>query len=274
MRKMCKMAFAAAVMMTMLLVSCQKADFSAAYEYVKTEKAYQTKAEGLQVEIELGCLEKEDDRNLAVYQLEAALKNARDFLGSFCRLDEPIQCRILSGDGFTTLGDRQLDIYYYETVPQPYTNYMIQILAGFETADWLREGLAAYGADQMGESLLDSYAASLTELDFIRTREEEEGGSKAKVTELAKALYAAEAQSEAAKLGDLLMAVSEFTEAEEAGKYRGAYCIYAGSFVEYLTDKMGLDAVMQIYQGADFSQVMGKSLEAARQGWIKERLTD
>lgn len=265
MRKMCCWLLAAVLL---LLVGCGSEKAPQSYTYQETEAGSVTETDHLQVTIEAGCLKETDDKDWAVYQLEQAYEKAASFLGVDGSAEEPIRCTICAGDGLTRIQEAALEIYFYETVEQPYTNYMIQTLAGINAPDWLREGLAAYGADQAGESLLNSYAATLTELDSYRTEEDKESPVEKDITTLAKALYVAGNQEEALLLGDMLLTMSQMEDPEMAGQYHGAYCIFAGSFVKYLVEEKGLEAVLKVYQGEDFNTVMGQPLATAQKAWI------
>ena len=271
MRRMCCLLLA--VLMLITVTGCGREEAPQSFEYTKTETAYHADSENLQVTIEVGCLEDENDRDWAVYDLQQAYLSASDFLGEAVSTGGPIRCMIYAGDGLSQVQPEGLDIYYYETVQQPYVNYMIQALMGLDAPDWLREGLAAYGADQADESLLDSYASGIEALDAFRVEEEAEAEAvTADITSLAVSLYTAGVQEDAIQLGDLLQATSQLESAEEAAQYRGAYCIYAGSFVAYLAEEKGLDAVLKVYQGEEFDAVMGQSLKAAKQAWITNTL--
>lgn len=261
----------AAAVLTLLLVGCSKADFSAQYDMTETDTGWEVQLENLQVDMESGCLESSEDRNLAVYQLQTAEKNALEFLGDAEAANKTIRCRFLAGDGLTQCTDGQIDIYYYATLPQPLTNLMIQVMAGTEAPDWLREGLGACGADRMGESLLDSYAACLEELEDRRTDRQ---ASEASISVLAADLYRKDVEKEALQLGDMMEGISRQKDAQAAERFRGAYCIYAGSFVDYLIDEHGMESVMRVYRGADFDDEMHTTWEKARESWIEERLTE
>ncbi len=268
MRRMCCILLV--LCLTFVGVGCSGEKAPQSYEYTESETVAVTETENLQVTIENGILEKQNDRDWAVYNLQQAHLNAVSFLGEGYAVTEPIRCCIYAGDGLTQMEEGALDIYFYETVEQPYTNYMIQILAGLDAPDWLREGLAAYGADLAEESLLSSYGSVLIELDSLRNVDEEEKAEYADVSALARLLYEAGSHEEALELGDMLETMSQMETAEEAAQYRGAYCIYAGSFVKYLAESKGLDEVMKVYQGEDFTAAMGKSLTAMHKAWIAE----
>lgn len=265
-------------MMVLLVAGCGAQKAPEAYEYKEENGQFVTQTEGMQVYIEEGSFETEEERDWAVYRLKEALQSAKSFLGEKNNGKSDIACRVHAGDGFTEITEEGLEVYYFGTVEQPYTNYMIQVLVGTEAPDYLREGLAAYGADQMKESLLNSYGAPLTALDSFRQTEKdekaEEEGPYIGITELAKALHEAKVEPEAAKLGDLMAAISQAENGQAAGEYRGAYCIYAGSFVEYLAEEKGLDAVLSVYRGKNFEEVMGQPLEKVRQSWLQERLVE
>ncbi len=272
MRRMCCILLMLCLAFTFVGCSGEKAPQS--YEYTESETVAITETENLQVTIEKGILEEQNDRDWAVYNLQQAYANAADFLGEEYAAENPIRCCIYAGDGLTQIGEGALDIYFYETLEQPYTNYMIQTLAGLNVPDWLREGLAAYGADLAEESLLSSYGSTLPELDSLRNEKDEEKAEYADISALARLLYEAGSHEEALELGDMLETMSEMETAEEAAQYRGAYCIYAGSFLKYLAESKGLDEVMKVYQGEDFTAAMGKSLTAMHKAWIAETFTN
>ncbi len=272
MRRMC--CFLLVLCLGFAAIGCGGEVAPQSYEYTESETVAIAETENLQVTIENGILEEKNDRDWAVYNLQQAYANAVSFLGEDFAAAEPIRCCIYAGDGLTQIGEYALDIYFYETVEQPYTNYMIQILAGLDASDWLREGLAAYGADLAKESLLSSYGSILTALDGLRTVEDEEKAEYADISALARLLYEAGSHEDALELGDMLEAMSQMKTAEEAAKYRGAYCIYAGSFVKYLVETKGLDEVLKVYQGEDFTVVMGKALSSMQKAWIADTFTN
>lgn len=271
MRRMCCVLLV--LCLALAAVGCGGEDAPQSYEYTESETVAVTETDTLQVTIENGILEEKNDKDWAVYKLQQAYANAVSFLGEDYAV-KPIRCCIYAGDGLTQMGEGALDIYFYETVEQPYTNYMIQILAGLDAADWLREGLAAYGADLAEESLLSSYGSVLTELDVLRNVDDVEKAEYADVSALAQLLYEAGSQEKALELGDMLGNMSQMKTAEEAAQYRGAYCIYAGSFVKYLAETKGLEEVLKVYQGEDFTAVMGKSLTAMHKAWIADTFTN
>lgn len=274
MRKMCCLLLV--LLFVLPAAGCGKESAPQSYEYTKSETVYVTETENLQMTIEVGCLEDQNDRDWAVYNLQKACNSALTFLDELSfTMDEPIQCTIHAGDGLTEIQAGEMDIYFYETVDQPYINYMLQALLGTDAPDWLREGLAAYGADQMGESLLNSYGLVLTELDGLRGEESDVATPAEKdITALATILHQADTQEEALLLGDMLQTMSQMETAEEAAQYRGAYCIYAGSFVEYLAEEKGLASVINVYQGEEFSSVMGKPFSDFQKAWIADTFTN
>lgn len=260
-----KRIWAAALVCVLLLAGCQTQKAPKSYEYTEKNGVSYTQAGGLRF-----CIEDEsvNDKDEAVYCLEQALQKAQAFLGSGYTVQEEMACYLHAGEGASQQANGQLDIYYYDQAEQPYINYMIQLLAGTEVQDWLREGLAACGAAQMGESLLDSYAKEVKELQAFHQTEAEQ--KPAGLTVLAQTLYAAGSYQEALKLGDMMQAISQMKSAQEAGNYRAAYCIYAGSFVEYLIDKYGQEAVLEEYR--QLEKLTDSALEEEKQNWIKERL--
>ena len=270
MRRMCCVLLG--FMLLTSLVGCKGEKAPESYEYTQAESLFLTETDQLQITIEKGILEEENDRNWAVYRLAQAYDRAVDFLGEEYAGKEKIRCCIYAGDGLTQISEGALEIYFYETVDQPYTNYMIQALAGIDASDWLREGLAAYGADLAQESLLDSYGSVLTELDELRVTEDEEKAEYADVSALARVLYSGGSLEEALALDDMLMTMSTMGTAEEAARYRASYCIYAGSFVQYLAENEGIDKVLRVYDGEDFKSVMGKTITAVKEDWIAETL--
>lgn len=272
MRRMCCVLLV--LCLALAAVGCGGEDAPQSYEYTESETVAVTETDNLQVTIENGILEEKNDKDWAVYKLQQAYANAVSFLGEDYAAAERIRCCIYAGDGLTQMREDALDIYFYETVEQPYTNYMIQILAGIDAADWLREGLAAYGADLTEESLLSSYGSVLTELDVLRNVDDDEKAEYADVSALAQLLYEAGSQEKALELGDMLESMSQMKTAEEAAQYRGAYCIYAGSFVKYLAETKGLEEVLKVYQEEDFTAVMGKSLTAMHKAWIADTFTN
>lgn len=272
MRRMCCVCLS--LVLAFGMVGCKGEEAPKSYEYTQSETVIVTETEQLQITIEKGVWDEdnENDRNWAVYRLEQAYNHAVDFLGEEYANEKKIRCCICAGDGLTRISEGMLDIYFYETVEQPYTNYMIQILAGTNAPDWLREGLAAYGADLKEESLIDSYGISLTELDALRAVENKEKAEYANISKLAQILYAAAVYEEAVDLGDMLKAISSMETAEEAARYHAAYCIYAGSFVQYLVENKGLDQVLRVYKGEEFDNVMGQTMHALKNEWIAETL--
>lgn len=255
-------------LLTLSLVGCKEEKAPKSYEYVQSETVVTVETDELQITIEKGILEEKIARDWAVYRLEQAYNNAKDFLGEGYSLEEKLRCCIYAGDGLTQISENALDIYFYETVEQPYTNYMIQVMAGINVQDWLREGLAAYGADMTGESLLDSYGSVLPELDAMRTAEDGEKAEYADVSALARVLYESGSFEDALVLGDMLKTMSSMETPDEAARYRVSYCIYAGSFVQYLAKNEGLDQVLRVYNGEEFESVMGQSVIALQKEWI------
>lgn len=248
----------------LLLAGCQKTAEN--YQYTMENGLYYTQIDALIIGLEKDAVS-EKERDAAVQCMGEAFQKAQAFLGEAFSQQAEQYCYLHAGAGVSQVLEDSLHIYYYEAAAQPYVNYMIQLLAGSDVPDWFYEGLAAYGADQMGETLLDSYAAGMKALDEYRSEEKTAG-----VTELARALYQKNVQPQAAELGDMMQAIALFSNAEEAGEYRAAYCIYAGSFVEYLVEQYGKETVLQEYQKAE--QFTEAFLEKNRQKWIKERLTE
>lgn len=260
-----KKIWAAALAGMLFLAGCQTQKAPKSYAYTEENGVMCTEAGGLHFCLEDNSVKNEDE---AVYQLEQALQKAQAFLGAGAAVQEDMVCYLHAGEGVSQQTNGQLNIYYYGKMNQPYINYMIQLLAGTETQDWLREGLAAYGAEQMGESLLDSYAEQMEQLSVFRKTDEEE--VQTGITVLAQTLYRTGEYGEALKLGDMMQSISQMESAQKAGSYRAAYCIYAGSFVEYLIDQYGQEALLQEYQQPD--KLTGSALEAEKQMWIEERL--
>lgn len=249
----------------LLLAGCQKTT-TKSYQYTMENGLYYTQTDALTIELEERAVS-DQERDAAVQCMDEAFLKAQAFLGEAFSQEEEQYCYLHAGDGVSQVLEDGLHIYYYGDAAQPYVNYMIQLLAGGEVPDWFYEGLAAYGANQAGETLLTSYALEIAELDEWRSQEKPAG-----VTELAKTLYQANVHVQAAELGDMIEAIALFSEAQEAREYRAAYCIYAGSFVEYLVEQYGKEAVLQEYQKKD--QFTDTFLEQNRQKWIKERLTE
>ena len=251
------------------LVGCGDEKAPESYTYTQSETWVLTETDDLQISIEKEILEDENDRNWAVYHLEQAYREALTFLGDGYAQEEKLRCCIYAGDGLTQISEETLEIFYYDTVEQPYTNYMIQALAGIQVPDWMREGLAAYGADLSRESLLESYGKNLSELDCLRAEKDEEKVEYAGVSALARILYETGSFEEVLELGDLMKIMSQKETAEEADRCRAAYCIFAGSFVQYLTETEGLEAVLRIYNGEEFKSVMGKKFTTMHKEWIE-----
>ena len=94
---------------------------------------------------------------------------------------------------------------------------------------------------------------------------------------MAKALAADEkiasgSLAEAKELGDMLAGISEQADGEEAQNYHAAYCIYAGSFIEYWAEQQGIDTILDWYEeGADES-AMEESLPLLMASWRQEGL--
>lgn len=267
-RRMCCVLLC--LLLTTGLVGCKGEEAPESYEYTESENVAVAETQNLHITIENDVLDNENDRNWAVYRMEQAYNNAMDFLGENYTSNDKLECSICAGEGLTQISKGSLSIYFYDTVEQPYTNYMIQALAGTNAPDYLREGLAAYGADLAGESLLESYGVVLTELDAIRTADDDSKSEYADISALARILYEDGSFEEALALSDMLKNMSQMETAEDAASYRAAYCIYSGSFVGYLVEQKGLDKVLRIYNGEEFYAVMGQSLQNAQKAWIND----
>lgn len=256
-------------LISLLCLGCGKEKAPETYSYsVASEGGFYTEVDGMQIFFNEGCMPEAEDRDIAVYRVKTALEDAKKFLGtSFASI--PISCCFHSEEGATQVEAGALNIYYFDTVEQPYVNYMIQALLGEKAPDWLREGIATYGAEEMGESQHYSYAFDIPSLQGIL--EQEEAPS---LHELAMTLHNLGIDEEAEKLGDMIQGIADHTSAEGARQYRAAYSIYAGSFVQYLAEKNGFDALIRLYNGDNFQAVMTKAFHTYYQEWKIEVLAN
>lgn len=264
------------LMTAIFLFGCNNTEEAKNYTYTQENGVYCVQEEGLVIEMDEQAFADQGERDRATSQLLQALEKAKTFLTGRQAAQTQVQCRLLSGDGVSQVRDGEVDIYYYNTIPQPYVNYMVQALLGTDVPDFLREGVAAYGAQQMGESLADSYAQALQPL-WAQQEGEESSGSHVTLTDMAKALaadekFASGSLAEAKELGDMLAGISEQADGEEAQNYHAAYCIYAGSFIEYWAEQQGIDTILDWYEeGADES-AMEESLPLLMASWRQEGL--
>ena len=224
--------------------------------------------------VDLGYLE-EKERNYAANKVESATQAAKAYLKD--REAKDVILVLHAGDGPTMVYEGQADIYYAQNRTIPYTSLITQVMMGVDgVPDWAREGVGAYVAETHKESLLHTQAHLIDSLNrYVESEEAEraEDSDAAKETvyydidTLARVLKQFGAYDAAAQLGDMTEQIASIGYAEEAYNFRGAYCIFAGSFVKYLEENYGHDAVIAVYDGADFSEVFGVSFEDARAAW-------
>ena len=229
--------------------------------------------EGLTFKIEKGYLEKEE-RNLAAMQVESALSAAKTYLSGWKM--NPVEVVLNAGDGATMVYENLVDVYYAQNRDIPYTSLILQAMAGVEgVTDWIREGTGAYVADINKESMLDTQGHMI---ECLTTYAETERKAESSNTEeelyfdidtLAHVLYTNQAYLEALEFGDLAASIASIGYAQEAYNFRGAYCIYAGSFVHYLESRFGRETVLRIYHGEDFTDLTGTSLEGTKMLWTE-----
>ncbi len=227
------------------------------------------------VKVDLGYLS-EKERNYAAHQVEGGVQAAQAYLKD--RAPKETVLLLHSGDGPTMVYEGQADIYYAQNRTIPYTSLLTQVMLGVDgVPDWLREGVGAYVAETHKESLLKTQAHLIDCLNQYVEREEAERAAENSsaaqesvyydIDTLAKVLKENGAYDAAAQLGDMTEQIASIGYAEEAYNFRGAYCIYAGSFVQYLEKNYGHDAVMAAYDGTAFADAFGVSFEDARAAW-------
>lgn len=274
-----KKILAISLILVVILSGCQliEKEEETLPSYTYTEEAeYDTiRWDPVTLKIEKGYLSTED-RNYAAQQVESAVQAARSFL-SETELKE-VELVLHNGSGATMVYEGHADIYYAQNRDIPYTSMITQIMAGVEgVPEWLREGIGAYSADINKESMLKTWGHMIESLNrYVEMQAEMQEEESPDQTEepyytidvLAQVLYKSSDYTQAQELGDMADQIASIGYAQEAYNYRGAYCIYAGSFVKYLEKNYSRGQLLQIYQGADFEEVMGISFEEARQNWL------
>ncbi|MBR2263890.1 MAG: hypothetical protein IJ917_06055 [Firmicutes bacterium] len=228
------------------------------------------------VKIDLGYLQ-DKERNYAAYQVESAVPAVKAYLKD--RAPKDVTLALRAGDGPTMVYEGQADIYFAQNRTTPYTSLITQVMMGVDgVPDWLREGVGAYVADTHKESLLNTQAHLI---ECLKTYVEQEEAERAEDSEapqeaayydidtLARVLKKNGAYDTASQLGDMTEQIAAIGYPEEAYNFRGAYCVYAGSFVKYLEANYGHDAVMAAYDGTEFSEAFGVSFEKARKSWFE-----
>ncbi|MCR5005197.1 MAG: hypothetical protein K6A77_04780 [Clostridiales bacterium] len=228
------------------------------------------------LEIDLGYLQ-DKERNYAAYQVDGATKAVKAYLKD--RTQKDVVLILRAGDGPTMVYEGQAEIYYAQNRTTPYTSLITQVMMGVDgVPDWLREGVGAYVAETNKESLLKTQAHLIDCLNTYVAQEEAERAEDSEAPQeavyydidtLASVLKKNGAYDTASQLGDMTEQIAAIGYPEEAYNFRGAYCIYAGSFVKYLEANYGHDAVMAAYDGTEFSEAFGVSFEAARKAWFE-----
>lgn len=255
------------------LCGCQsKGDEEAVTEYTyQTEGQYSTVTLGdVILKIENGYLER-DAMNRIAMQVEGAVKAADAFLGDTQEdrsAEDPVVCEIRSGSGTTCVTGRTIQVYYATNHTTSYTSLITQAKAGMAgIPDWLREGGGAYAADLNHESLRDTGAHMIEA--FMQLPDTTEEGERLyyDLDTLAGILFVEHAYPEAQELGDLSEAVISIGYAQEAYNFRGAYCVYAGSFVRYLDQTYGREALLRLYAGESIEDVMQVNKQDAIAAW-------
>ena len=224
--------------------------------------------------VDLGYLT-EKERNYAANKVEGAVQAAKAYLKD--REAKDVNLVLHAGDGPTMVYEGQADIYYVQNRTIPYTSLITQVMMGVDgVPDWLREGVGAFVAETHKESLLKTQAHLIDSLNRYVESEEAERAEDSKAAKedvyydidtLARVLKQFGAYDSAAQLGDMTEQIASIGYAEEAYNFRGAYCIFAGSFVKYLETNYGHDAVIAAYDGTDFSEAFGVSFDDARAAW-------
>ncbi len=221
-----------------------------------------------------------EDRDYTAAQVESAVQAAKSYLNG-TEL-KPVELILHNGSGATMVYEGRADVYYAQNRDIPYTSLITQVMAGVEgVPEWLREGVGAYVADINHESLLKTQGHMIESLNRYVEQQKEAAAEQASsgepaeepyypIEELAGVLYRNSDYTEALELGDMANTIASIGYAQEAYNYRGAYCIYAGSFVKYLEKTYGHDPVIQVYQGEAFDEVFGLSFEEAREAWIAQ----
>ena len=249
-------------------------DSTPAYTYT-SETGYDTiRWDPVTLKVEKSYLSK-SDRNYTAQQVESAVEAAKQFLSG--RELHDVELMLHDGSGATMVYEGRAEIYYAQNRDIPYTSLITQVMAGVDgVPDWLREGVGAWSADINKESLMDTQAHMIECLQTYAERIEAEQDPEGEPVELyfdidtlAKVLIADHAYESAMELGDMTEGIATIGYAQEAYNFRGAYCVYAGSFVRYLDKTYGRDSLMAVYDGADFNETMGISLEEAKAAWLE-----
>ncbi len=210
----------------------------------------------------------EEERNRIAGRLESAVQEADRFLKEKPGWDSaanPVICELRSGPGATAVSGNTVTVYYAENGGVPYISLLTQAKAGLAgVPDWLREGVGAYAADLGQESMMDTMARRIPAFDALKKEKEPKYHS---IDELASTLVSGDQYPEALTLGDLSEAVLSAPDEAEAYNLRGAYCVYAGSFVHYLDTAYGREALWRLYQGENMETVTGQTKEEALAAW-------
>ena len=273
-----KKILAAALTLMMILSGCQfiEKEEEDLPSYTYTEEAeYDTiRWDPVTLKVEKSYLTTKE-RNYAAQQVESAVQAAKSFLSEVELNDVELVLR--NGSGATMVYEGYAEIFYAQNRDIPYTSIITQIMAGVEgVPEWLREGVGAYAADINKESMLKTWGHMIESLNRyveMQTEMQEDSSDLIEehyytIDELAQVLYKNNDYMQAQELGDMADQIASIGYAQEAYNYRGAYCIYAGSFVKYLEKNYSRGQILQVYQGADFEEVMGISFEEARQNWL------
>ncbi len=255
------------------LLGKEEAGDAASYTFT-AEADYDTISwDGVTLRVEKEYLKKAD-RNDAAQKVESAAQAAGQFLAEHDQ--HPVSLILHNGSGATMVYEDHADIYFAQNKDIPYTSFVTQIMAGVGgVPDWLREGVGAYSADINKESMLDTQGHMIECLQSLKEQQKQESESEDAVIAtyfdidtLARTLYRNAAYTNALDLGDMAEEIASIGYAQEAYNYRGAYCIYAGSFIKYLEKNYGREAVLALYDGESFKSVIGGAFDDIRAAWI------
>ena len=265
------------LMLTQLLTGCfldHTEEKLPQYAFL-TEGDYEViKWEDVTLKIEQEYLTK-DDKNFTAMMVDSGRTAARNYLEGWPK--QPVELELKAGDGATMVYEGLAQVYFAQNRDIPYTSLITQVMAGVDgVADWIREGVGAYVADINKESMLDTQGHMIDCLVSYRSSLQKSGSGESQteapyldIDTLAHVMYQNQAYTDALEFGDLAEAISSIGYAQEAYNYRGAYCIYAGSFVHYLEGQFGREAVLRIYKGEDFTEITGMSFDGCKAMWLE-----
>lgn len=220
------------------------------------------------LKIENGSLE-DDVMSEVAMKVEEASRAADAFLGEYA-VTESIICYVHGGNGATSLYGNEIHVFYPENRNVPYTLLMTQSKAGIAgVPDWIRIGVGAYAAAESGECLLDTWARTVDVYQELPRVDADGNEIEYDLDTMAALLLHQEAYMEALQLGDMTEVIAGYEDAQEAYDYRGAYCVSAGSFVKYLDEQYGRDAVMKIYSGSTVKKATGYTRDEVMQAWMQ-----